>query len=265
MAKGGWVVTGGASGFGIEFARRLLARGESVAVWDVDDDALERVRLQLRSGPGRLVTQQVDVRSLEAVVDAAADTRDALGSIAHVVHSAGILRVGPAEEVSVEDYRLMMEVNFFGAVNLVQALLPDLKSSARIVPGVEPERSILLFVSSVSGLRGFPQLAGYSASKFAVLGFAQALRDEVTDSAVDVRCLCPPPGDTPMVRKLDALPPIYKLSRLFTAEEVVDTALQGLEHTDEPVLLVDMKSRAMHALQRAFPRAIDLVIRQVAG
>jgi len=249
------VVTGAASGFGRELARRLAQRGEKVALWDRNPGGLEETRALLGAAASVHV-ETVDVADPAAVQRAAAATHGALGSIGHVIHAAGVLRVGAAERMSPLDYRLMIEVNYLGSVHVAQATLPWLREAAKAGGG----KATLMLVASVAGLRGFPELAGYSASKFAVLGFAQALRDEVRGSGVDVRVLCPPPGDTPMVRDLPELPPIYKLSKMFTAEEVVEGALRGLDRNDW-IVLIDRNSRALHTLGRLAPRLVDLVIR----
>lgn len=251
-AKGAWVVTGGASGFGREFARRLVERGETVALWGTDAEALADAQRTLSAAH----TEVADVRDPVALVRAAARTRDAVGPIAHVINSAGVLRVGDADGMPPSDYRLMMEVNYLGTVHVVQALLPHLEEAAALDGAGS---ATLLLIASVSGLRGFPQLAGYCASKFAVVGFGEALRVELRDRPIDVRVLCPPPGDTPMVRALPHVPPVYKLSRLFTAEEIVDGTLRALERR-APMIFVDATSRATRALNAHASGLFDRVL-----
>lgn len=249
-ARGPWVVTGAASGFGRTFAQRIAAQGDPVALWDLNAAGLRETESML--GGARSCCVEVDVTDPEAVKRAATQTLESLGSVAHVIHSAGVLRVGPAEVVSPADYELMIKVNYLGSVHVAQALLPQLRDARG--------RSVLMFVASVAGLRGFPELAGYSASKFAVVGFSQALRDELHNTNVDVRVLCPPPGDTPMVRNLPKLPPIYKLSKMFSADQVVDAAMRGIEKRSW-VLLVDMNSKAMERIGALMPGVLDRVIR----
>ncbi|MEM9195322.1 MAG: SDR family NAD(P)-dependent oxidoreductase [Myxococcota bacterium] len=251
QAGGAWLVTGAASGFGREFARRLSARGETLILWDLDESGLESTSRELG---GRVLTQNVDVRSPEAVHAAAEEAR-AFASVGHVITSAGVLRVGPAEDVMAADYRQMIEVNYLGTVHVAQAFLPDLRRAAG--------RSTLLFVASVAGLRGFPELAGYSASKFAVLGFAQALRDELVHSKVDLRVLCPPPADTPMVRNLQYRPPVYRLSRLFSAEEIVAETLAKLDRRGF-VILIDTTSKALWRVARTAPQIVDFIVQRTA-
>lgn len=253
-SAGAWVITGGASGFGREFARRLATRGERLVLWGRTQDTLTQVAAELE---GDVYTDVVDVRDAAAVAAAAERAREAVGPLAHVVNSAGVLRAGPAEDMSPADYQLMMDTNFHGTVNVTQALLPHLEEAA-----ARGGRGTLLLVSSVSGLRGFPQLAGYCASKFAVVGFAEALRVELRDRPLNVQVLCPPPGDTPMVRSLASVPPVYKLSRMFTAEEVVASALKGLER-DQDLLLVDLGSRVTRRLNQLAPGILDRVFHLV--
>lgn len=246
------MVTGAASGFGREAARQLDRRGEALALWDRDEAGLEATRAMLSGG--RVDCRVVDVTDEEAVIRAAEASAQALGPLAHVLHSAGVLAVGLAEEVSAADYRRMIEVNYLGSVHMAQAMLPSLRAAS--VGG----RATLTFVASVAGLRGFAHLAGYSASKFAVVGFAQALRDELSGTGVQVKVLCPPPGDTPMVKNLATLPPIYKLSPLFSARDVVHAFLDDL---DRPgwISLVDLRSHALWRVGRFVPAVLDVVVR----
>lgn len=245
---GAWVITGGASGFGREFARRLAQRGERLVLWDLDGEALTRAAQELG---GDVYTDVVDVRDAAGLAAAAQRARDAVGPLGHLANCAGVLRVGSAADVSPADYELMMDINYLGTVYVTQALLPHLEEAA-----ARGGRATLLLVASISGLRGFPQLAGYCASKFAVVGFAEALRVELRDQPIDVRVLCPPPGDTPMVRNLAQVPPVYKLSRMFSAEEIVDSALRGLER-DQDLLLVDLGSHLTRRLNQLTPGVLD--------
>lgn len=228
-----------------------------MVLWDLNREALEETVHDLPTT--RIHTDVVDVRDPVAVATAAGRAREAAGPIAHVVNSAGILRVGSAEQVTPADYRLMMEVNYLGSVHVTQALLPFLREAAARTPGCD---ATLLLIASVAGLRGFPQLAGYCASKFAVLGFVEALRDELRNDAIDVRALCPPPGDTPMVSDLPKRPPIYRLSKLFSADEVVDATLRTLdEGRGDWRILIDASSRLTWRVNRLAPKVVDVITR----
>ena len=254
LAKGTWVVTGAASGFGREFAERLAARGEPLALWDRDVEGARET--QRRIGRTHSAVFEVDVTDPASVARASEQTRAELGAVAHAIHCAGVLRVGPAGSLPAADYALMMNVNYLGSVHVAQALLPQLEQA-------QGGRATLMLTASVAGLRGFPELAGYSASKFAVVGFGQALRDELAGSRVDVKVLCPPPGDTPMVQKLPKRPPIYKLSKLYSAAEIVGAALRQIEGK-RWLILVDPGSKVLHAVDSLLPGVVDRIVRLTA-
>lgn len=254
-AKGTWVVTGAASGIGREYVRQLAARGETIALWDRDRAGLEATAALVPDA--RTHVFEVDVTDPEAVRQAAQRTLETLGQVAHAVHCAGVLRVGAADTMDPAAYDVMIRVNYLGSVHVAQALLPQLRDA--------DGRATLTLVASVAGLRGFPELAGYCASKFAVVGFGQALRTEEArkPGKVDVRVLCPPPGDTPMVRNLERLPPIYKLSKMFTAEQIAEAGLAGLERRPW-IMLVDLNSKALHRVGAVLPGLVDQIIRFAA-
>ncbi|MFT5357733.1 MAG: short-subunit dehydrogenase [Polyangiales bacterium] len=249
-ASGVTVITGAASGFGREFARRLAAQGATLALWDVDRAGLAETASLVQAT--RNQTFIVDVRDAAAVAATAEATRSTLGPVAHVINSAGILRVGSAEQSGAEAARLMMDVNYMGSVNVALALLPQLQAAKG--------KSSLLFIASVAGLRGFPELAGYCASKFAVVGYSQALREELYGSGVQVQVLCPPAGDTPMFRNIENKPAILKMSTVCTAEEIVDAALKGMAR-DEWLILVDAKSKVVRRVDGLLPGLVDRIVR----
>jgi len=254
LAKGAWVVTGAASGIGQQFASYLARRGDAVAAWDRDATGLERTRELC--APGRLDSQQVDVSVAADVERAAAASRAALGPLAHVVHCAGILRMAPVEAMAVEDFRAMIDVNYLGSVHVAKALLPDLRTAT------SGGRAVLMFVASIAGLRAAPELAGYSASKHAVVALAQALRDELHGSGIDVRALCPPPVDTPMLHDQPRIPPIYRVAPAIAPDVVVSAAMRALEARDELVVLVDARSRVLAGAYRLVPWVVDRVVQR---
>lgn len=251
-ADAGWLVTGAASGFGREVARRLADRGEPLALLDCDGEGLDETASML---PGtRPHLEVVDVRDEVAVRDAVERSERALGSLGHVFNSAGVLAVGPATEVSAADYRRMIEVNYLGSVHVACAALPALhRVTAR-------GSATLTLVASVAGLRGFPELAGYSASKFAVVGFAQALADELAGSGIRVKVFCPPPADTSMVRDLETVPAIFDLSSRLSAREIVDAWIEELERPGL-IALVDLRSKALWRAGRYLPGLLDRIVR----
>jgi NAD(P)-dependent dehydrogenase (short-subunit alcohol dehydrogenase family) len=244
-----WLITGAASGIGREVARLLAERGASLVLWDRDASGLSSSVSLLGSAVRDHCV--VDVVDAEAVQAAAARA----GAIDHVVHCAGILRVGDAATMSAHDYRAMFEVNVLGSIHVARALVPVLKRQ-----GTRKQPARLIFLSSVAGLRAVPTLAGYSATKYAVVGFARALADEVSNSFVDVKVVCPPPVDTPMVQSLAALPAVYRLSPPKPVDRIAKALLAGIERPGFIVLL-DAGSRLMWSLDRVLPKVLDRALR----
>jgi short-subunit dehydrogenase len=251
-----WLITGAASGLGRELATQLARRGERLVLWDRDAERLARTASLL--GPAVVHQACFDVVNSDATRDAAEHAVDAAGRISRVIHCAGVLRVGPALSMSATDYRTMVEVNFLGTVNVARALCPVL-----IENGKPHDRSQLVLLASVAGLRGIPTLAGYSASKHAVFGFAQALHDELMDAPLDVRVVCPPPVDTPMVQNLPELPAVYKLSPPQPVEKMASALLAELEKKGFMVML-DHSTKLLWHLQRALPASVQWALRKAS-
>ncbi len=252
LAAGTYLVTGAASGLGREFVRQLVARGDRVALWDRDINGMDATCAV--AGCPRAHREVVDVCDAEAVYTAAATTRATVGRIAHVVHCAGVARGGSFASVSADEYRAMIETNTLGSIHVALATLPLLRQSA-----TADARATLVFVSSLAGLRAMPQLAGFSASKFAVTGLAQSLRDELADEPIDVQLLCPPLADTPLLKRLPESLPSFKLSRVESPQHVVSTALDALSRRDW-VTIVGARSRALWRTSRVAPALVDRVI-----
>lgn len=269
LAQGPWVITGAASGFGREFAQRLGARGAPLALWDRDETGLARVADALASSDSdregsraRCTRHVVDVCDPSSIARALDATRAQHGAPGHLIHCAGILRVGALEHASDDDLRAMLDVNVLGTAFTVRALLGSLRERGAQGPGP----ATLTLFASVAGLRGFAEMSGYCASKHAVLGLAQSLRDELLleRAPIEVRALCPPPADTPMVRSLASRPRVYKLSRMFSASQVVEEALHAIDAPPPKGdfrVLVGLDQRLLFAIERWAPGLFDRGLR----
>ena len=173
------LVTGGASGFGLEIARRLRAAGASVALLDVSPERLERAAGELGEGTLVLVA---DVRSPAAVRAAVVEAAAALGGLDTVVVSAGVIHIKPLAEVTEEDWDLTLDVNLKGAFFTIQAAAAALRESGR---------GRVVGISSDAGRRGFSWLQAYCASKFGLAGLLESLAVELAPGGVTVNCVCP--------------------------------------------------------------------------
>jgi len=222
------IVTGGSSGLGRALARKLAARGATLALIARNRTALDSVRAELRgpaADPTRVEVFPCDVSANAAVEAVFGAIETALGLPDVLINSAGILREGYFERQTLETFRQVMDVNFFGTLHCIRAALPlfKRKGEGRIVN-----------VSSMAGLTGVFGYAAYCASKHAVAGLSGTLRAELKPQNIRVHLVCPPEFDSPMVDGIhaDRTPENRKVVGTLptlSAEAVADEILAGIE------------------------------------
>jgi NAD(P)-dependent dehydrogenase (short-subunit alcohol dehydrogenase family) len=179
------VITGGASGIGYALAEQLVREGAKVAIADLEAGALQEAAARLGA-----VGIQTDVRRAESVQTLAQAVMVCFGRVDLVCNNAGVSVMAGVETLSLDDFRWVMDVNFFGVVHGVKAFLPHLKAN--------PDGGWILNTASLNGLVPLPALGAYGASKCAVVGFSETLRAELEaeGSRVGVSVLCPGPVRT---------------------------------------------------------------------
>ena len=175
------LVTGGASGFGLEIARRLARAHARVAVVDLSEAALEGARGEL--GPA-LLAIRADVRDGDQVREAVAHAAEAFGGLDTLVISAGIIHIKPLAEVTEADWDSTLDVNLKGAFLAMQAAAPHLVAAG-------PGRGRIVAISSDAGRRGFSWIAAYTASKFGLVGLVESVAVELAEHGVTVNAVCP--------------------------------------------------------------------------
>jgi short-subunit dehydrogenase len=184
FAGGTAVVTGAAGGLGAALAERLAARGSHLVLVDRDADRLAGIAGGLRTAhPGlRVATHVVDLADEEATDRLAATLVGEHPGTTLLVNNAGVALSGRLDQVTLAEFDWVMAVNFRAVVRLTHAMLPVLTAH----PGAH-----LVTVSSVFGLVAPAGQAAYSASKFAVRGFTEAVRHELADQGVGVTVVHP--------------------------------------------------------------------------
>jgi NADP-dependent 3-hydroxy acid dehydrogenase YdfG len=167
------MITGAASGIGRSLARRLSAHGCAVAIADIDEAGLKETEASL-TGPS--LVRVLDVADAAAQLDFAAQVRAWLPApLAAVFNNAGVAVTSTVLDAVPEDDDWLREINFHGVVNGTRAFLPIL---------VEQDEGVIVNTSSVFGLLGMPFQSAYCASKFAVRGFTDSLRQELRGTGV---------------------------------------------------------------------------------
>jgi short-subunit dehydrogenase len=184
FAGGTAVVTGAAGGIGAALAHGLARRGSSLVLLDRDAAGLGTVAGAIRAAHPELAvtTYEVDLADAAATLRTADELAAAHPEITLLVNNAGVALAGRFDQVTLEEFDWLLEVNLRAVVRLTHALLPALKAH----PG-----SHLVTVSSLFGLVAPAGQAAYATSKFAVRGFTEALRHELADDGVGVTCVHP--------------------------------------------------------------------------
>jgi NAD(P)-dependent dehydrogenase (short-subunit alcohol dehydrogenase family) len=173
------LITGGSSGIGKALVEESLRRGARVATCG---RSLEKLRQAFPAAdPARLLLIETDVREEAGCAAFVQQALDAWGRIDVLINNAGITMRALFNDVKLSVLREVMDINFWGTVQCTKYALPALLQSRGVVVGI----------SSIAGYRGLPARTGYSASKFALQGFLEALRTELLHSGVHVMWVSP--------------------------------------------------------------------------
>jgi 3-dehydrosphinganine reductase len=188
------LVTGGSSGIGLAVARLLAGAGSNVWLVARRQDnlaaALAEVNASRLSDKQRCGAIRADVSDPEQADAAAQQVAREVGAPHLLVNAAGVAKPGYIQELTLEEFHWMMEINYFGTVYMVKALLPGMlaRGSGHIVN-----------ISSIAGFLGVFGYSAYGASKFAVSGFSEVLRAELKPRGIRVSIVFPPDVDTPQL------------------------------------------------------------------
>lgn len=176
-------ITGGASGIGFSLARACGAEGMRVMIADIDQEALDTAVVQLANEQIDAAGVICDVTSEESLRAAADATLDRYGKVYMLVNNAGVLVVGGAGENSMDTWRWAMDVNVMGVVYGTEIFLPLIREHG--------EGGHVLNTASVAGHVGSAGVLAYATTKHAVVGYTEALADQLKGENIGVSALCP--------------------------------------------------------------------------
>lgn len=198
------IVTGAARGIGNEVARRLAEVGHRVALFDMDERALEAATPW--SDKSTTSTHQVDVTDVGAINAAVGSVIDRWGQIDVLVNNAGIAgRSVPTWELSDEDWASVVQVNLFGTFYCTRAVLPHMRRT---------EWGRIVNVASIAGKEGNPNATPYSASKAGIIGLTKAVAKEVARDGILVNAVTPAVIETEILSQVSEEHLAYMLSRI---------------------------------------------------
>jgi len=173
------VITGGSDGIGKALVAQFLALGAKVATCGRNENKLSLLAAEFPSP--NLFTAQVDVSKEDQSEAFIKQVVDNWGRIDVLINNAGISMRALVSEVSVQTLQNVMDINFWGTVYCTKAALASIQQNKGVIVGV----------SSIAGYRGLPGRSGYSASKFALNGWLEALKTELYASGTHVMWVCP--------------------------------------------------------------------------
>ncbi len=223
------LITGGSSGIGAAIAELLARQGAHVFLVARHKDRLEQAATALRAlatEPAQKIdTAVADVADPAQAADAVKQCEQRLGGIDLLINSAGITRPGYVEDMPLEAFRAQMDTNYMGVVHMVRAALPAM---------IVRREGWIANLSSAAGLKGVFGYAAYSASKFAVVGYSEALRSELVRHNIGVTVVCPPDTRTPMLAAETPQRPyetayLAAKGKVLEPDQVARAVLRGIE------------------------------------
>lgn len=174
-------VTGAASGIGYALAEGLLKRGAKVMLVDIDEAGLADAHEKL--GSENTATFVCDVADPDAVKAAAAATIETFGKVHLIVNNAGVSLPGRPGRIAAEDWKWIIDINVLGVAYGCEAFIPHIMGHG--------EGGHIINTASTAGHLTGVGMAPYFASKFAVVGYSEALSQELAEAGIGVSCLCP--------------------------------------------------------------------------
>lgn len=264
------VITGAGSGIGRALTMRLAKENISgIAISDVNADGLAETEKLLGNSNLKITTHLVNVADENEMRDFAETVVENHGRVTHVINNAGVALGGLVEDVSLDDMRWLLDINFWGVVYGTKFFLPFLEK--------EKSAHIVNF-SSLFGLIAPPGQATYCASKFAVRGFTESLRHELEGTNITVSVVHPGGVKTNIANsaKLGAGVKLSEkeiaerrekmnknLSRT-TPEQAAEIIVNGIK-SRKPRILIGIDARLLSIINRIFPRRYFSLINFISG
>lgn len=252
-------ITGASSGIGRALALEFARKGARLALAGRTLGGLEEVAREVTRAAGgqakplALVCDVCDQAMVRGAVLAA--VRE-FGGLDILVNNAGAGVYGDAEKTTIEDFRAIMEVNFYGALRCSMEALPALKAS---------RRGLIIDIASVAALRGVPYLAAYSASKAALAALGQSLRAELGVAGVDVMVVYPNYTRTDFFLREKRVGGARRPASGYADPARVAAAVVRAVEKGKNELVLSAEGKALKWVRRLFPAAADKAMERTAA
>jgi 3-dehydrosphinganine reductase len=256
-------IPGGSQGIGLAAAKRFAALGADVAIFARRADVLAAAAAEIaryrRDAAQRIVAEPLDVAEPAAVAQVLGAAVEQLGAPEVLLNCAGRAVPQYFERIDARQLDETLRINLGGAWHATQVVLPHMRAR---------RRGAIVNVASLAGLIGLFGYTDYAASKFALVGFSEALRNEVARDGVQVSVLCPPDVQTPgFERENEHKPPETHAASagasVLDVETVADALLDGIER-GRFLIIPGAEARFAARMKRFFPglvmRSIDRAV-----
>jgi short-subunit dehydrogenase len=250
------VITGASSGIGRATALELARRGARLSLAARREPLLIELASLCHGRGGEAAAIVTNVQSEESCIELARRAESRFGPIDVLVNNAGFAVFDTIAAAATSDLHAMMETNYFGAVHCTKAVLPSM---------LERKSGAIVNVASITGIMGFAGMGGYCASKFALIGFSEALRDEVIGSGVGVSVVCPGTTETEFFVTADRakMPGASRLIVGVPPERVARAIIRAAE-SGRARTIVPLSASAYMRMKEMSPAFAHLMMRRVS-
>ncbi len=251
-------ITGASSGIGEAFARAFYKEGANLIISSRREEALLKVKKSLGEDTDNVKIITLDLTDSDSFPEKTKEALEAFGQIDILMNNGGVSQRSKVLESEMSTYRRLMEINYFGAVGLTKQVLPHM---------VERQSGHIIVTSSVAGKIGTKFRSGYVASKHAVQGFFNSLRQEMYEYNIAVTLLCPGfiktnisknalTGDGSKFNKMgDAH------SKAMTADEMVEKVMPKIRSQKEEIYVTGLKEGLALWVQRFSPTLLNKILK----
>lgn len=249
------IVTGAGGGVGRELTRELLSRGASVAALDINKEALQETKQLSEAQSKKISIHVIDITDEDAIGRISEEVKRIHGSVDGIINNAGIIQpfIG-VNELGNEKIRQVMDINFYGTLNLVKALLPEFLK--------RPEAHIVN-VSSMGGFLPVPGQSVYGASKAAVKLMTEGLHSELIETNVNVSIVFPGAIETNITKnsgvERESSGDDSQKNKMTSPQEAAKIIIDGMEKNKYRIL-VGSDAKMMDFLYRLMPKKAASII-----
>ncbi|MCK4431162.1 MAG: SDR family oxidoreductase [Candidatus Aminicenantes bacterium] len=252
------LITGASSGIGKAMAFELADRGAKLAITSRRFNNLRKVAEDIGYAfpdlPAPIVIP-CDVTGMENVERLVKSCVDHFGGIDILINNAGIGVYGDTERTTLDDFHLVMEVNFFGAVNCVLEVLPLMKKNGK---------GLIVNIASVAAKHGVPYLGAYSASKAALVALSQSLRAELSNSDISIMIVYPGYTQTDFFAKEKKVGGAHRPPGPYTSvQKVAKTIVRAIE-SEKQDLVLSLEGKALTFSQSLMPWLVERAMERIA-